>query len=186
MDTYLRGLAVSILCLGLVGCGGSDPGATPPAATQAPGATPTTVTEEPESNDGPSGANPYFDADLCALIPLDAVAEAAGELEPEDAESTGSSPASCRYTLGLPVGSFPSTTAISIQMLSSFTLERLAVGDAAQDVPGLGDEAWEHPLTDTHLLYVRRGDLVFWVAAAGGGDWTQMTRSVAELVLSTL
>lgn len=188
MKIYLRLLAIVILCLGLVACGAQGPGGTPATSdstTPAPDATESDPAESDDVED-PFAENPYWDADLCSLISLDAVAEAAGGLEPMESEPSDSPPASCRYVVGLPVGTFPSTAAIDVQMLSGFELERIGAGDAAQDVAGIGDEAWEHALTDTLVLYVSRGDLVFWVAAAGGGDWTAMTRSVAELVLATL
>lgn len=186
MERHLRTLAATLLFLGLMGCGGQAGGsAASDGAPSAPAATDAGPSEDPGS-EGPSGENPYLDADLCSLIPLDAVTEAAGGAGPIETEPSDSPPASCRYTLELPEGTFPSTASIDIQMLSDFELERIGAGDDAVDVAGVGDEAWEHPHTDTLVLYVRRGDLVFWVAAAGGGDWTAMTRGVAELVLATL
>lgn len=175
-----------VAILSLAACGGAGPAGTTtsqvPAASAPTGAA-TKATATPQSG---SGENPYLDAKLCSLISLQAVTQAAGGVDPKDAQPSDSPPASCRYRFGLPVGTFPSTAAIEVEMLSDYKLERAGAGASARDVAGIGDEAWERAHTDSLVLYVRRGDLVFRVIAAGGGDWTAMTRNVAKLVLATL
>ncbi|HSM59378.1 MAG TPA: hypothetical protein VK849_01220 [Longimicrobiales bacterium] len=135
------------------------------------------------------GTNPYWDAgDLCALVPLADVAEAAGGIEPFSAEADETPPVSCRYFFDAPDPSGPRSTSATLQMLDGYGLERIGAGDSAIDVDGVGDEAWGHLLPDTYILYARRGDLVFSVNVAGGGEeeWPEMARSIAEVVLAHL
>ena len=76
----------------------------------------------------------------------------------------------------------------TLQMLDGYDLERMGAGDTAMDIEGLGDEAWARSHTDTYILYVRRGSLVFSVNVSGGSEeaWPQAARSVAEVALEHL
>jgi hypothetical protein len=133
--------------------------------------------------------NPHIDADICALIPLEDVIAAADAIGPGETEASNSTPTSCRYLFRLPETASQPQASASIQMLDGFELERLGAGDRAEDVSGLGDSAWALPFTDSYLLYVQRGDLVFSVNVASTGDDAQepvIARAIAELVLGLL
>jgi hypothetical protein len=73
-------------------------------------------------------------------------------------------------------------------MLSDFSMEKRGAGATAQDVPGLGDEAWAKPFADSYLLYARRGDLVFSVNVSGVRDEhrAETANAVAKAVLAAL
>ena len=136
-----------------------------------------------------SGENPYLEADnLCELVPVGDVAAAAGGTEPFRTEAGTSPPASCRYFFDVPGPSGPRNASASLQMLSDFGLERTGAGEAAVDVAGLGDEAWARPHTDSYVLYVRRGNLVFSVNVAGveEEDRPDAARAIAGVVLAAL
>ncbi|MGH7503943.1 MAG: hypothetical protein ACREL7_19610 [Longimicrobiales bacterium] len=141
------------------------------------------------AEDSAGGANPHIDAaDLCALVPLADVAQAAGGTEPLRSETGERAPASCRYFYDVadPYGARQASA--TVQMLDGYSLERMGAGNAAIDVAGVGDEAWARSHTDTYLLYTRRGPLTFSVNVAGGNsdNWPQMARAVAEVVLEHL
>ena len=165
----------AITALILAGCGGETPdveedmGADPPDA----------VTE---------GPNPHLEAaDLCALVPLSDVAQAAGGTGSET-ETSARTPASCRYFFDVPEGTGQRQASATVQMLDGYGLERTGHGDSAIDVPGVGDEAWAVSHTDSYLLYTRRGPLVFSVNVAGGNSdrWPDMARAVAGVVFEHL
>lgn len=142
-----------------------------------------------EAMDEEPGENPYWNAgDLCSLVPLQDVAAAAGGNEPMRTEAGTSSPSSCDYFFEVPDPYGPRQARASLQMLSDFRLERIGVGDAAEDVPGLGDEAWASPHTDSYLLYARRGNVVFSVNVAGVRDENRArtARAVADVVITKL
>jgi len=180
-------LATSAACTAADAPGGAA-GATPPPADAT-----TDSSDDDDADDYGDDAdlfreNPYGDADICALVPVEAVAEAAGGLEPFETESE-SSPASCRYLFQVAEGTILWDSALTIEMLNSFELERVAAGDSAEDIAGLGDEAWARALTGDYILYVRRDDLVFRVSTLtrpSTYDPAAATRAVADLVLATL
>ena len=175
--------ALLALVLLVAACGGS--GQTSGSSDAAPvSAAP--AGDPPESANAASGENPHLAADICTLVPVVGVAAASGGLEPFETEASATPPTSCRYLFDVPEGTGTRSASVTVQMLGDYGLERIGVGDSAVDVTGLGDEAWAHDLTDTRVLYVREGDLVFSVAAAGGGDWEEATRAVGQLVLDLL
>jgi hypothetical protein len=166
-------IPVSLL---LIGCGGDNSSAEEDDASAA--ATEETVAE-----------NPHLDAaDLCALVPQAAVAEAAGGIEPISSEANPGPPASCRYLFNVPEGTGSRQMSATLQMLSGFSMERMGAGANAVDVAGVGDEAWSRSFTDTYLLYARRAGLVFSVNVAGGNsaNWPDQARAIAEVVLDNL
>ena len=143
----------------------------------------------PDVAEADGGANPHLDAaDLCALVPLAAVAQAAGGIEPMRTETGARPPASCRYFFDVAEGTGARHMSATVQMLTGYGLERTGAGDAAIDVAGVGDEAWGRSHTGSYLLYARRGPLVFSVNVAGGtGDtWPPMARAIAGVVLEHL
>jgi hypothetical protein len=132
----------------------------------------------------PAAQNPYWAAqDICALVPADKVVTAVGGTEAR-AEAETSSPPSCRYFFRLENRQSSAT----VQMMDGFDLERSALGDKAVPVPALGDDAWSHAHTDSTVLYVRRGALVFSVNVSGVEDANRLAvgKSVAGVVLATL
>ena len=64
----------------------------------------------------------------------------------------------------------------------------MGAGANAQDVAGLGDEAWAKPFTDSYLLYARRGDLVFSVNVSGVREErrAETANAIAKVVLAAL
>jgi hypothetical protein len=159
----------------LIGCGDNSSGEEGDASAEA---TEETVAE-----------NPYLDAaDLCALVPLSEVAEAAGGIEPLSSEADAGPPASCRYRFDVPEGTGVRQVSATLQMLDGFSMERMGAGANAVDVGGVGDEAWARSFTDTYLLYARRAGLVFSVNVSGGNseNWPEQTRAIAEVVLDNL
>ena len=173
-------LLPALALLALSGCGGEQSDQTTddvPAVT--------------ESEEQPSGENPYWNApNLCELVPVQDVVSAAGGTEPTRAEpGTSSPPASCRYFFDMPDPYGPRNASATLDMISGgFGLERTGAGSAAQDVAGLGDEAWARPHTDSYLLYARRGNLVFSLNIAGVRDDARpaVARAIAEVVLAKL
>jgi hypothetical protein len=142
-----------------------------------------------EADEEETGENPYLNADdLCALVPLQDVVAAAGGTEPTRSEAGTVPPASCDYFFDVPDPYGARQAGAALQMLDGFGLEKMGAGDAAQDIPGLGDEAWAKPFTDSYLLYARRGDLVFSVNVSGVRDEGRAAtaRAVAEVVLAAL
>lgn len=135
------------------------------------------------------GENPHLNAsDLCALVPLRDVVAAAGGTDPARTEVGASAPASCRYFFNVPDPSGSRQASAALQMLSDFSMEKMGAGATAQDVPGLGDEAWAKPFADSYLLYARRGDLVFSVNVSGVRDErrAETANAVARVVLAAL
>jgi hypothetical protein len=133
--------------------------------------------------------NPHLNAaDLCALVSVSDVAEAAGGIEPLSSEADAGPPASCRYLFDVPEGTGARHMSATLQMLNGFSMERMGAGANAVDVDGVGDEAWSRSFTDSYLLYVRRAGLVFSVNTAGGNseNWPAQTRAIAEVVLDNL
>jgi len=171
-------LALLAVVFALSGCG----------ETQTEG--PTRQTPRPaEAEPAEFRENPYLQGDLCALLPLEAVMAAAGGTEPISSEGDASPRASCRYVFRYKAPSGLSVQAgATIQMLNGFELERESAGEAAHDVPDLGDDAWGRAHTDSYILYARRGDLVFSVNVGGNieGERPRVARAVAALVLAKL
>ena len=135
------------------------------------------------------GENPHLNAsDLCALVPLRDVVAAAGGTDPARTEVGASVPASCHYFFSVPDGSGARQAAAELQMLSDFRMEKMGAGATAQDIAGLGDEAWAKPFTDSYLLYARHGDLVFSVNVSGVRDENraETANAVAKVVLAAL
>jgi len=166
-------LAAALLALlSVTGCGGGDEPAGEEAVVQT------------ESEDQPLGENPYLEVDdLCARVPVEDVAAAAGGIEPLRSEQGTFGPASCRYFFDVADPS-PRQASATLQMLSGFGLERIGAGERATDITGLGDEAWAHALTDVYLLYVSRGDVVFYVSVAD--DKPEVAEAIARVVLAAL
>jgi len=165
-------IPVSVL---LIGCGDNSSAEAGDASAEA---TAETVAE-----------NPYLDAaDLCALVPVSEVAEAAGGIEPLSSEADAGPPASCRYQFDVHEGTGVRHMSATLQMLDGFSMERMGAGANAVDVAGVGDEAWSRSFTDSYLLYARRAGLVFSVNTAGGNseNWPDQTRAIAEVVLDNL
>jgi hypothetical protein len=172
------GLVLALVCLLMQGACDSAPPDQESAAAEAD-----------EADEGESGENPYFNADdLCALVPLQDVVAAAGGTEPVRSETGTSAPASCHYFFDVPDPYGARQAGAALQMLSDFRLEKMGSGDDAVDIPGLGDEAWATPFTDSYLLYARRGDLVFSVNVSGVRDErrAETARAVAEVVFAAL
>lgn len=187
------GGALVLLAVATAACGGAS--GTADAPSPAPLETPPAGANEPtngataEGIDGFGYTNPHIDADICALIPLEDVIAAAGAVGPGETEASNSVPTSCRYLFRLPETPSQPQASASIQMLDDFELERLGAGDRAEDVAGLGESAWALPFTDSYVLHVQRGDLVFSVNVASTGDDAQepvIARAIAELVLALL
>lgn len=170
------GLVLALGCLLTQGaCDSAPPDQAPAAAAAA---------DEEER-----GENPYLNADdLCALVPLPDVVAAADGTEPVRSEAGTSPPASCDYFFDVPDPYGARQAGASLQMLDGFGLERMGAGDEAQDIFGLGDEAWAKPFTDSYLLYARSGDLVFSVNVSGVRDErrAETARAVAEVVIAAL
>jgi hypothetical protein len=159
-----------------------DKTATPSQSAPAPSGATTTPPGAPDPS--VAAENPYFAAqDICALVPVEKVAAAVGGTEARS-EADTSSPPSCRYFFRVDNRQMSAT----VQMRADYGLERSAAGDQAKPVTGLGEEAWSHAFTDSTLVYVRRGALVFSVNAAGGGGEKHLpvASSVADVVLATL
>lgn len=171
-------LALLVLVVALSGCGGT-PAEEPIRQTPRPA--------EPQPAE--LRENPYLEEDLCARLPLEAVMAAAGGTEPISSEGDPSPRASCRYVFRYKAPSGLSVQAgATIQMLNGYELERTSAGEAAHDVPDLGEDAWGRAHTDSYILYARRGGLVFSVNVGGNleGDRPRVARAVAALVLAKL
>jgi hypothetical protein len=173
-------LLTAVALLALSGCGGEQ-------SEQTGDDAPAVTRSEEES----SGENPYWDAtNLCELVPVQDVVSAAGGTEPMRAEpGTSPPPASCRYFFDMPDPYGPRNASATLHMISGgFGLERTGAGSAAQDVAGLGDEAWARAHTDSYLLYARRRDLAFSLNVAGVRDDArpEVARAIAGVVLAKL
>lgn len=171
-------LFACVVLIAVAACGAEQSDQSDEAAPDA------AVTEEDAS-----GENPYFSAaNLCELVSVQDVAAAAGGIEPLRTEPGTPPPASCRYFFDAPDAYGPRNASATLEMMTDFDLERTGSGSAAQDVPGLGDESWARPHTDSYVLYTRRGNLVFNINVAGVRDEARATtaRAIAELVLTKL
>jgi hypothetical protein len=167
-------IAAAFTVLTLAGCGGEAPELEEDMAADAP-------------EDAADGPNPHVNAaDLCALVPLADVAQAAGGTGTRT-ETGARAPASCRYFFDTTDPSSRQASA-TVQMLEGYSLERTGHGDRAIDVTGVGDEAWAVSHTDSYILYTRRGPLTFSVNVGGGNSdrWPDMARAVAGEVFEHL
>ena len=174
----MRNILLSLSVLSLLGaCGGKETAedTTAPAASDEPAAA--------EVEEGPG--RDLSAVDVCALIPADAVAGAAGSTPEGAATPTepGFDGKGCRYEYR--VGGLRQSTEVSLHPPGTCNFWRDMQSFKLTDLSGIGDRAfWGQRTGQTDFYVLKSGDVCVHVQARG--QELEQAQAIAEAVLGRL
>lgn len=137
----IRAVLAFVVVLVLASCGGGTAATSDDAGDASAAASIGAASAAPDAGDGDDGNASGGDVDLCAVLTLEEVSEAAGVEVTEATSASVAEVSSCNFNTadGLPVAG--NTYTRGNEALDPEQMFEANLGDVGEEIPGLGDRA---------------------------------------------